>query len=142
MSEFYNLASQYIGVRRSLPYVKFDKEVSKKLKNEIFILSYLKSHNGVAHPKELSEEFLVSTARMAVILNQLEKKGYIIRTRDNEDSRQTIVQLQAKGTKFFEECNDEILGFVVRFFKELGLDDAREFVKLYTRLMNFVANKE
>ncbi len=78
MSEYLDLAGQFINIRRSLPYIRFDNEVSKKIKHEIFILSYLKLHNGVAHPKELSEEFIVSTARMAVLLNQLEEKGYII----------------------------------------------------------------
>ncbi|MDD6213767.1 MAG: transcriptional regulator [Firmicutes bacterium] len=141
MDEFYDLAGQFINVRRSMPYVKFDKEVSKKIKHEICILNYLKLHNGIAHPKELSEEFIVSTARMAVLLNQLEEKGYISRIPDSEDSRQTIVKLQPKGVSFFEDINNEILEFIVNFFKELGLHDSREFVRLYTRLMNFVAKK-
>ena len=72
MSEYLDLAGQFINIRRSLPYIKFDNEVSKKVKHEIFILSYLKLHNGVAHPKDLSEEFIVSTARMAFLLNQIE----------------------------------------------------------------------
>ena len=142
MSDYLDLAGQFINIRRSLPYIKFDNEVSKKIKHEIFILSYLKLHNGVAHPKELSEEFIVSTARMAVLLNQLEEKGYIIRIPDADDNRQTIVKLQQKGMEFFNECNNEIIKFIARFFEELGADDAQEFVRLYSKLMNFVAEKK
>lgn len=141
MDRFYDLAGQFINVRRSLPYVKFDKEVSRKIKHEICILSYLKLHGGTAHPKDLSDEFIVSTARMAVLLNQLEDKGYIIRIPDSLDSRQTIVKLQPKGIEFFNGKNDEILNFIARFFKELGEEDSSEFVRLYTKLMNFVAEK-
>ena len=116
MYRFYELANKYLNTRRSLPYVKFDKRITKKTNNEICILSYLKAHNGEAHPKELSREFIVSTPRMAVILNQLEEKGYIIRVSDSEDNRQTIVKIQ----------------------KEIGERDAREFVRLYSKLMNYV----
>lgn len=142
MSELLELAEQFINIRRSLPYIKFDKEVSQKVKHDIFILSYLKLHNGVAHPKDLSEEFIVSTARMAVLLNHLEEKGYIVRIHDDEDNRQTIVKLQQKGMDFFDECNNEIIKFIARFFEELGADDAQEFVRLYSKLMNFVSEKK
>ena len=142
MDEFYDLAGQFINVRRSLPYVKFDKEISKKIKHEICILSYLNLHNGMAHPKELSDEFIVSTARMAVLLNHLEEKGYIARIPDSRDSRQIIVKLQPKGVTFFESINNEILKFIAKFFKELGAEDSREFVRLYKKLMNFVDGKE
>lgn len=138
MYRFYELANKYLNTRRSLPYVKFDKRITKKTNNEICILSYLKAHNGEAHPKELSREFIVSTPRMAVILNQLEEKGYIIRVSDSEDNRQTIVKIQNKGIMFFEKENMESLKFIAKFFEEIGERDAREFVRLYSKLMNYV----
>lgn len=141
MEKYLELAEQFMQVRRSLPYVKFDKEISKKSKHEICILSYLKLHNGQAHPRDLSEEFIVSTARMAVLLNQLEEKEYIKRIPDSEDNRQTIIKLQPKGIEFFEETNDKILNFIACFLDELGAEDAKEFVRLYTKLMEFVAEK-
>lgn len=142
MNEFYDLAGRFMDVRRSLPYMKFDKEISQKIKHEIYILSYLKLHGGMAHPKDLSEEFIVSTARMAVLLNQLEEKEYIVRMPDIEDNRQTIIKLQPKGISFFEDKNNEILSFISRFFEALGAEDSREFVRLYTKLMNFVGERK
>lgn len=141
MSAFDELASRFLDTRRSLPYVRFDKEITKKIKNEICILSYLKSHNGIAHPKDLSEEFLVSSARMAVILNQLESKEYISRTADQNDSRQTLVKILPKGNLFFEEENEKMVKFISGFFKEIGEKDANDFVRLYVKLMKFVAKK-
>lgn len=141
MEKHINLASQFMQIRRSLPYVKFDKEISNKSKHEICILSYLKLHNGEAHPRDLSEEFLISTARMAVLLNQLEEKEYIKRVPDSDDNRQTIIKLQPKGNDFFEEANDKILEFIARFFDELGTEDSEEFVRLHTKLMDFVSKR-
>lgn len=80
MEKYLELANAFVNIRREYGYVRFDREISKKIKNDLFVMSYLKRHGGVAHPKELSEEFMISTARMAVILNNLEEKGVIIRT--------------------------------------------------------------
>lgn len=142
MNDFDELASRFLDVRRSLPYVKFDKEITKKIKNEICILSYLKAHNGMAHPKNLSEEFLVSSARMSVILNQLESKEYVIRIGDQNDSRQTLVKILPKGNLFFEAENKKMIKFISVFFKEIGKSDANDFVRLYVKLMNFVGRAE
>ncbi len=138
MAEFNELAVQFLKTRRSLPYIKFDKEVSKKIKNEICVLSYLKTHGGKAHPKDLSGEFIVSSARMAVILKQFERKNYIIRTADNDDSRKTVVKLQPKGEEFLERENTQIIKYLSDYFKKFGEDDAKEFVRLYEKLMKVV----
>ncbi len=142
MDLYYELADKYMGIRRSLPYMKFDKEVSMKLKYEILILSFLQRHGGMAHPKDLSREFLVSTARMAVILNQLEGKDFIARIHDDDDNRQTIVRIKPKGTEFFNRCNSEILKLTAKLFEGLGSDGAKEFVSLYEKFMKLVADKE
>jgi len=57
-----------IGLRRRHPYIRFDKEISTKAKNDIFVLSHLARSGGAVHPKELSEEFMISTAQMELIL--------------------------------------------------------------------------
>lgn len=139
MEKYLQLADQFMKMRRSFPYIKFDKEVTECSKHEMHILNYLALHGGVAHPKELSSEFIVSSARMSVLLNQLEEKEYICRISDSEDNRQTIVKLEPKGKEFFEKVNDKALKVVAHFFNELGDNDATEFVRLFTKLMNFVS---
>ena len=141
MEKYQELADAFINIRREYPYVKFDKEVSKKIKNEIFVMSFLRNHGGTAHPKELSEEFMISSARMAVILNQLESKGVIMRQPDPNDNRQTIVQLTQEGVEFFEACNNQIIGFIARLFEEIGEDDARELIRINRKMMNVIAER-
>ena len=133
------LANDFINIRREYPHVKFEKEIFTKLKNDIFILSYLQSHGGVAHPKELSEEFMISSARMAVILKQLEAKGSIARTNDPQDSRQTIIQITAAGREFFEACNVRIVDFIARLFEKIGEKDARELIRINQEMMRVIA---
>lgn len=142
MDRHIELASQFMQMRRSFPYIKFDKEVSECSRYEIYILNYLSMHNGEAHPKELSDELIVSSARMAVLLNQLEEKEYISRIRDEHDNRQTVIRLMEAGADFFEKSNNKALKLVAHFFDELGYEDAEEFVALYSRLMNFISEED
>lgn len=139
MKMYQELANDFINIRREYPHVKFEKEVFTKIKNDIFILSFLQNHDGTAHPKELSEEFMISSARMAVILKQLEEKGSIERKSDPEDSRQTIVQITEKGKDFFETCNARIVSFIAKLFEEIGEADAKELIRINKKMMNVIA---
>lgn len=142
MEKYLELAGAFMNIRREYGYVRFDKEVSKKVKNDILIMSYLKRHGGIAHPKDLSEEFMISTARMAVILNNLEEKGAVIRLPDQEDNRQTIVQLTDEGDRLYEKYNGEILGFTARLFQEIGEEDSRELIRITRKMMDVVAERK
>ena len=141
MDIYQELADAFVSIRREYSYVKFDKEISRKIKNDIFVMSYLRNHGGAAHPKDLSEEFMISTARMAVILNQLEEKGEVVRQPDPDDSRQTIVRLTDKGASFFEKCNGEIVDFIALLFREIGEQDARELIRIVRELMDAVSRR-
>lgn len=104
-------------------------------------MSYLKKHNGAAHPKELSEEFMISTAQMAVILNQMEEKNLVARLHDPESNRRTIVQLTEQGSEFFDGINDAVIAFAARLFQKIGEEDARSFICLMHKLMDAVAEE-
>lgn len=139
MDSCQELASAFIDLRREHPHVKFDREVSSKYETELFILSFLCRHNGTAHPKELSEEFIISSARMAVILNHLEEKGCIVRLHDPKDNRQTIVQITPAGSEFFRNRNERIIRFITGLFEELGEHDAHELIRISRKMMHILA---
>ena len=87
------MAEEIVNMRGTRSHICFDRKLSKTMKGEMFVLNYLRNHNNQAHPKNLSDEMIVSTARIAVILNNLEKNQLITRTPDSEDNRQIIVKL-------------------------------------------------
>ncbi len=101
---------------------------------DIFILMYLKNHNNRAYPKEMSSEFRVSTARIAVILNRLEKNGCVSRCGDENDSRQTIVTLSEKGERLICDKYGEAIETLSNILRLLGPEDAREYVRLIKKL--------
>ena len=133
------LAEDLLQTRTSMSQMTVERQMSKMMKGEIFLLSYLASHNNQAYPKELSKGMKVSTARIATILNHLEGQKLITRTTDAEDNRQIIVTLTDAGMRLAEEYRAQMLDCLVRMLELLGPEDAREYVRLQKKLLQVFA---
>ena len=105
----------------------------------MLILTYLCSHNYKAHPKELSEEFFLSSARVAVLLNHLEKDGLILRIPDSNDNRKTIIKISDKGRALIMQIREKYLAFFANALEQLGEEDAREYIRLNKKLLQIVS---
>ena len=138
MDLFSEMAEQYAEQLGSRMHLQMDREVAHTMHNEGYILRFLKRH-GAAHPKELSDLLMVSTARMAVILNGLERKGLIARSRDAADNRQKTVVITEAGSATLEQRYRHLLTFFAESFRELGEEDAREFLRLNEKLARIAA---
>lgn len=134
------MAEQLAELLGSRSHIRMDREFSRAQRNEISVLHCL-ARNGAVHPKELSDLLMVSTARTAVILNRLERKGLIARVRDGGDSRQKTVTVTAAGLSVLEERRRILLAFFAETLRELGEKDAREFLRLYERIAQISARQ-
>ena len=103
-------------------------------------MNYLATHHNSVYPKVLSREMVVSTARIAVILNQMEDKKWIIRKNDPEDNRQILVSLTEKGWEIIEQQRVEIIRTVAQMLEKLGPEDAEEFLRIQRRIVEDVIN--
>lgn len=77
---------------------------------------------------EISEFLNVSTARVAVILSKMEKKGLITRSRGQKDARVTVVQLTQAGTDTAKEMQRQFEQQVEKAIDKVGCDRMLEFV--------------
>ena len=134
------LADELINIRGSRQHISFNRKLSNVMKGETFVLNYLKNHGNKAHPRELSDEMLVSTARTAVILNHLERDGLIDRIPDNKDNRQVVVCLSKKGIDLLEQHYKETIAYMVKVLEKLGEQDAKEYVRIQRKLMNAISD--
>lgn len=100
--DYMTLAKEFIDLRSASQSIRIERETVKMMKGELFVLLYLHKYNGVAYPKDLSKAMSATTARVAVILNHLEAKQFIIRQNDPNDSRQTIINITEKGQEEIE----------------------------------------
>lgn len=138
MDQFSEMAEQYAEQLGSRMHLQMDREVARAMHNEGNVLRFLK-RRGAAHPKELSDLLMVSTARMAVILNGLERKGLIARSRDAADNRQKTVVITEAGSAILEQRYRRLLAFFAESFRALGEEDTREFLRLNEKLARIAA---
>jgi len=78
---------------------------------------------------ELSTLLDLSTARIAAMLNNLERKGAITRARDTADRRRVVVRL----TEQVQTSLDEAVACLSEVYRRMGEADTRELLRLSDR---------
>ena len=124
-----SLAYQLLNLRVKMLQVPAHKEISKLMRGEMFVLNYLKEHDGVVHPKELSEKLAVSTARIARLLKHMEEQGT-----DANDSRQVVVRMTEQGASEIDHIRKKVLEHTTRMLENLGVDDAKEYIRIQEKI--------
>lgn len=97
MANYEGLATELLQVNEDLLRVPARHLISKLTQGEHFVLNYLLTHRHQAHPVDLSRGLVVSTARIAALLNRMEDKGLISRLPDPLNNRQVIVTLSPRA---------------------------------------------
>jgi len=117
---------------------KRQKRINESMQGEKFALKYLLHRNLLRQcetlPNEISREMGTSSARTAATLNSLERKGYIERAINRNDRRQILVSLTNQGRDHAQRHYDEHLAMMTEVLRELGKDDAQEFVRLIEKV--------
>lgn len=85
--DYHLLAEELIELHRRLLSFPVNRMLADLAKGELFVLNYLMVHQDPVHPKELSQQMMVSTARVAALLNRMEEEGLIVRLPDSRDNR-------------------------------------------------------
>lgn len=126
-------AAELVGrVQQLRPKPLFCKDNSFRGMN--FVLLYLKESDRETPAGELAKELDVSTARIAALLNTMEKSGYIERERSGQDARQTFVRLTPAGLAAAEEIQEHILQDAMLLIEKVGSKDLYEFLRIYERI--------
>lgn len=116
------------------------QKFSETAKGEMGVLGYLNYiSDGTPSPTELSRAFGVSTARITIILNGLEKKGYISRASVPEDRRKVQVMLTRAGRETARQCRKEVTAAVDQLLDALG-EEAATYVHLTERVVEICAS--
>lgn len=110
-------------------------EMQKQERVQDMTLRYLCDNGGSASPKELSEFFDVSSARVAKVLGELEQKGFVVREGDPADRRRVTVRLAPAGETYVLRVDTDFRRRLAAMLELLGERDAREMVRLTIRVM-------
>ena len=130
MANYEGLATELLQVNEDLLRVPARHLISKLTQGEHFVLNYL-----LTHPVDLSRGLVVSTARIAALLNRMEDKGLISRLPDPLNNRQVIVTLSPQGLEAIQTFRSQVIRSAAQMLADLGPEDAREFIRIQKKLL-------
>ena len=118
------------------------RKVSHSMRGEAFLLLYLWKKQDSATAGELGSAMKISSARVAAALNNLERKGQIVRRTDAKDRRKTLVELTAEGERQAREWQQMPLHMITQLMERLGEEDAQQMVYLLKRINEIMPQME
>lgn len=99
-----------------------------------FVLAYLERSDGGVYAGDLAKELKVSTARIAALLNKLEEKGLVERSRSERDARRTVVKITPAGTAYTAGIREQVLEKLELLFDKVGEEDLKEFLRICAKI--------
>lgn len=134
--DYVSLAKELFFVRTRLNHLPVGEAMIKLSEGEYSVLSFLLSNESFAHPSQLSRHLSVSTARIAALLNRLEKKGLVRRSCDPSDERKIIVTLTESGASCVSSGIENAIDGLSKLLEALGEKDAEEYLRIQKKLLS------
>lgn len=114
------------------------KLLNESSQGELGVLGYLFFEKNNVLAGQLSDALNVSTARIANILNSLERKGFIKREEDALDKRKTIVVLTDNGKDFACNMRKKIINDISNIISEVGQEDIKEYIRISGKMKEVI----
>ena len=97
------------------------------------------STNGSLSPGELSKKMYLHPSTITGVVDRLEKKGYVVRDRGQEDRRVVKVQLTPKGRKLVKKAPNPIQGKMVYGLRKLEKEKLDSIYDALQKLVEIMA---
>ncbi len=136
------LADELLTIQLLMTRLHSEVNSPKNVQGENGVIIYLDNTEEKSTPSQISEFLGVTTARMASILNILEKKGMIKRSMDTEDRRKVMVEMTKEGKEYAAEGKKRAISKVSGLLEALGEDDAKEYVRIMNRIVQYLEKEK
>lgn len=91
-------------------------------------------HLGEQNQKEIGKKLLKSGGNITLVIDNLEKSGFVKRKKDANDRRAVIVSLTSKGRDFIEDFFPQHLSKIVDELKVLSSDEKSELARICKKI--------
>lgn len=91
-------------------------------------------HIGPLCQGELAEKLLKSGGNLTLVVDNLEKAGYVARERDPADRRYVVVRLTTKGETFIASLFPKVVGNVTREMSALSSTELADLGRLCKKI--------
>lgn len=99
-----------------------------------FLVMEALGHLGPLKVGELCDKMLVSGGNMTLVLDNLEKLGYIERVHNKEDRRSLIIQLTPEGKKTFSKVFPKHADYIGKMLGHLTNDEQKELGRMLKKV--------
>jgi DNA-binding MarR family transcriptional regulator len=96
------------------------------------------SQNGNLSLGELSEKMYLHPSTITGIVDRLEKKGYVVRDREEKDRRVVKVQLTAKGERLVRKAPNPVQGKMIYGLRKLKKDELNSIYDSIRKLVEVI----
>ena len=100
----------------------------------LFVILEALLHLGPQNQKELGQKLLKSGGNITLVIDNLEKSGFVSRKKDQNDRRALIVDLTAQGKSFIEDFFPKHLKKITKEFNVLDDNEKRELGRLCKKI--------
>lgn len=111
----------------------FVREIDAKSRGLFIIMLYVSRAKGEIYAGDISKRFNVSTARVAVALKTLVKKG-LVTTACGVDRRKVVVRITEEGLEYVRKKESEAISFMKYIINGVGEKDFDEFVRVFKKI--------
>ncbi len=98
------------------------------------LMMIVRNQEGIVYAGSLSAYIACKTSRMSVILNSLEKEGYITRVPDANDNRKHVIVATEVGKEKGIKLLEEVRRSYAELLKKLGEEDVRQLLTLQRKI--------
>jgi len=137
-----NISEEFYGLLAQLVNRKNNRKVLDSIRGEYGVLRYLMYVEDGVSAGLLTKELHVVPGRMTDILKSLEKKGCIIRTRDEKDRRCVYVHITEKGRCEEKKKRESIQKQYEGMYEVLGKKDIEELIRLIKIVLAYSDDEE
>ncbi len=102
------------------------------------VLRYLEETDRAVSAGEISEHMKVSTARVAVLLRNMQEKDLIIKSPDPQDARKTMVTLSPHGRESITIKKEQFIRYFMHVAECIGEERFEEFIRISEEIHDVV----
>lgn len=134
------LHTELVKAIRRMRRVKFSVLTEQVIYSEYIALSHISRYveenpdSPGIYVSELAERMEIAASAASRMLNSIEGKGFITRTVNVKDRRNTYVCLTPAGIKVLSDSAMEMEELWKRLLKRMGSEDAHKLIELWNKL--------
>lgn len=117
------------------------KDYKKMNMNDIIVCKIIYQNslnNELTQVKDISEHMEITRPAVNTILNRLEDRGIIERTRLKDDRKSVYVNLTKKAYNLYETEKQKLADFMEKVINSIGEEDTYKLIELLERVNNIL----